>query len=220
MLVLLHRKGHFMNYIENTIKKAINEISGDELKCIMDSNYRLSYQNLLNILGLENISFNEIYGLSFDDKIKLLKSKRIESSKSAIQITPDVAEKDFLKLMEAFRFIGNRNIYGNRCTVFTPPSGFKFNEEVANTYYYMYENALKSSEALSLLKTFIETSAEYAIKKGPKSMFAWIVEVGIAIAIQEYENQNADPNDVLDPTLTYLANQSNQSAFTVAYIFG
>ena len=51
-------------------------------------------------------------------------------------------------------------------------------------------------------------------------MFAWIVEVCIAIAIQEYENQTADPENILDPTLTYLSNQSNQQAFLVAYIFG
>ncbi|MGO2318472.1 MAG: hypothetical protein ACTH6O_05795 [Vibrio toranzoniae] len=51
-------------------------------------------------------------------------------------------------------------------------------------------------------------------------MLRWILEVGRAIAMQEIENQIKDPNDVLNPTLTYLANQSYQSPLTTAYIFG
>lgn len=100
------------------------------------------------------------------------------------------------------------------------PSGFRFNDEIANTYYHMYEGALKASEALSLLEAFLNASLEYSVGGGSKSMLRWILEVGRAISMQEIENQIKDPNDVLNPTLTYLANQSYQSPLTTAYIFG
>ena len=122
--------------------------------------------------------------------------------------------------MERFRVVGDRNIYGNKCTVFTPPSGYPFNEKVSDTYYYMYDNTLDGSKALALWMTFIEKSAGYAIKGGPLSMFRWIKEVAVPVAYKEWEMEQADEKDVLNPTLTYLSNQSYQSPFFVAYIFG
>lgn len=129
-------------------------------------------------------------------------------------------KQSFLRLMELFRKIGNRNIYGNTCAVFRPPSGFSFNDEVAKTYYNMYEGALSGSQALGLLETFLSASLEYTVGGSKKSMRRWILEVGRAIAMQEIENQIKNPNDVLNPTLTYLANQSYQNPLTTAYVFG
>ncbi|MFX3797676.1 hypothetical protein ACJBT8_10540, partial [Streptococcus suis] len=82
-------------------------------------------------------------------------------------------------------------IYGNNCTVFTPPSGYQYNEEVSNTYYYMYDNALEGSKLLTLWSTFVEKSSGYAIKGGPLSMFRWIKEVAVPVAIEEWKLEQA-----------------------------
>lgn len=134
--------------------------------------------------------------------------------------TPGETEESFLQLMARFRVVGNRNIYGNNCTVFTPPSGCQYTEEVSNTYYYMYDNALEGSKLLTLWSTFVEKWAGYAIKSGPLSMFRWIKEVAVPVAIEEWKLEQASDEEVLNPTLVYLINQNNQSALTVAYIFG
>ncbi|WP_222434447.1 hypothetical protein, partial [Vibrio cyclitrophicus] len=60
----------------------------------------------------------------------------------------------------------------------------------------------------------------YAIKGGPLSMFRWIKEVAVPVAIEEWKLEQAGDEEVLNPTLVYLINQNNQSALTVAYIFG
>ncbi|MFB1067216.1 hypothetical protein ACEUKD_20910 [Vibrio diabolicus] len=109
--------------------------------------------------------------------------------KAKSSVSGEEADAEFLRLMELFRKIGNRNIYGNNCTIFRPPSGFRFTDEVAYTYYHMYEDALKVFEALSLLEAFFNASLEYAVGGGPTSMIRWILEVGRAIAMQEIENQ-------------------------------
>ena len=51
-------------------------------------------------------------------------------------------------------------------------------------------------------------------------MFEWIVEVGSAVALQEFENETGNPEEILEPTLTYLTNQNYQSPLMVAYILG
>ncbi|WP_186731602.1 hypothetical protein [Vibrio cincinnatiensis] len=51
-------------------------------------------------------------------------------------------------------------------------------------------------------------------------MFRWIKEVAVPVAIEEWKLEQAGDEEVLNPTLVYLINQNNQSALTVAYIFG
>ncbi len=178
-----------------------------------------SFGRLSMSLGYPNITYDEIAGITLKEKIELLKAKRKELHPANV-ITPEFAEKNFLVLMARFRMVGNRNIYGNSCTVFVPPSGYSFNEEVSNTYYYMYDGALSGSEAFNLLTAMVEASLDYAIGGGPKNMFEWIVEVGSAVALQEFKNETGNPEEILEPTLTYLTNQNYQSPLMVAYILG
>ena len=203
-------------------------------KSLIEAKYQLNSENIENMkklcqlqsfgrfsmrLGYPNITYEEVVGTTLKEKIELLKAKRKELHPANV-ITPEFAEKDFLALMEEFRRVGNRNIYGNSCTIFVPPSGYPFNEEVSNTYYYMYDGALSGSEAFNLLNAMVEASLDYAIGGGTKNMFEWIVEVGTAVALQQYENETGNPEDILEPTLTYLANQNYQSPFMAAYILG
>ena len=202
--------------LEEALKTAKNDLSEIQFNKAHELNSRIAFGALTQEVGLNDLKYDDVIGTSFAEKVEMVKAKSAVSD----NVSPEEAEAEFLRLMELFRKIGNRNMYGNNCTVFRPPSGFRFNDEVANTYYHMYEGALKASEALSLLEAFLNASLEYAVAGGPKSMLRWILEVGRAIAMQEIENQIKDPNDVLNPTLTYLANQSYQSPLTTAYIFG
>ncbi len=170
-------------------------------------------------LGELDITYDEIINTTLAEKIEILRAKRI-ALYGTDEITPEMAEADFFRLMERFREVGDRNFYGNACAVFVPPSGYGYNEEVSNTYYYMYEGALNGSEAFGLMFTMIEATLDYAISGGSKNMLEWIVEVGMAVAMQQNENETADPENVLVPTLTYIINQNYQSPLTVAYIFG
>ena len=169
--------------------------------------------------NLPNLTISEFLNCKSEDIFGLIESK-YKLLGHDLEPTPAEAEQYFLQCMERFRVVGDRNIYGNKCTVFTPPSGYPFNEKVSDTYYYMYDNTLDGSKALALWITFIEKSAGYAIKGGPLSMFRWIKEVAVPVAYKEWEMEQADEKDVLNPTLTYLSNQSYQSPFFVAYIFG
>ncbi|MGF1803781.1 hypothetical protein L4C31_00825 [Aliivibrio sifiae] len=205
--------------LKQSLKEAELKLGKEALKQTQDLNRRLHFGTLTTTLGYPKIKYDEIIGTSLTDKILLLSTKRIEQYGDS-NVTPEMAEDDFLRLMDRFRVIGNRNIYGNNCTVFTPPSGYRYNEEVSNTYYAMYDGALNGSEAFNLLNIMVEKSVDYVIGGGTKNMLEWIVEVGVAMAYQEWEHEILDPEDVLEPTLTYLANQSYQSPFFVAYVFG
>lgn len=169
--------------------------------------------------NLPNLTISEVMSCKNDSIFALINSKCNELGLDQ-EPTPAEAEQYFLKCMERFREVGDRNIYGNKCAIFTPPSGYPFNEEVSNAYYYMYDKTLDGSKTLALWMTFIEKSAEYTIKGGPLSMFRWIKEVAVPLAYKEWEMEQANEKDVLNPTLTYLSNQNYQSPFFVAYVFG
>lgn len=178
-----------------------------------------SFDHMTKAFGLTNLTIEEVLSCGEGEIFELVANKYNELGRSE-EPTPVETEESFLELMARFRVVGNRNIYGNNCTVFTPPSGYQYNEEVSNTYYYMYDNALEGSKLLTLWSTFVEKSAGYAIKGGPLSMFRWIKEVAVPVAIEEWKLEQAGDEEVLNPTLVYLINQNNQSALTVAYIFG
>lgn len=178
-----------------------------------------SFDQMTKAFGLTNLTVKEVMSCGEEEIFDLVANKYNEFDRSE-EPTPAETEESFLELMDRFRVVGNRNIYGNSCTEFTPPSGYQYNEEVSNTYYYMYENALEGSKMLTLWSTFVEKSAGYVIKGGSLSMFRWIKEVAIPIAIEEWKLEQAGDEKILNPTLVYLINQNNQSALTVAYIFG
>ncbi|MDK9739329.1 hypothetical protein KI655_18700 [Vibrio sp. D404a] len=178
-----------------------------------------SFDRMTAAFGLTNLTIEEVMSCGEGEIFDLVANKYNELGRSE-EPTPAETEELFLKLMARFREVGNRNMYGNNCAVFTPPSGYKYNEEVSNTYYYMYDNALEGSKMLTLWTTFVEKSAGYVIKGGPLSMFRWIKDVAVPVALEEWKLEQADDEEVLNPTLVYLINQNNQSALTVAYVFG
>lgn len=205
--------------IKKTLDKAKLAMSETNLQDRANFHKLVSFKKLTNALNIDDIQYSDTANASLKDIILLLRKDRIEKFGTE-DITPEMAESDFLACMEQFRTIGNRNIYNNTCTVFTPPSGYPYNEEVSNTYYYMYEGALDSSKAFNLLTAMVDASLDYAIGGGSKNMFEWMVEVGKAVAVQEWHNEHDNPEEVLEPTITYLANQSYQSPLAVAYVFG
>ena len=130
-------------------------------------NNQLSFRRLIDHLGYPEIQYNQIVGLSFSDKVNLIREKRFDKI-GTNEVTSEMAEETFLILMDKYRAVGNRNIYGNNCAVFSPPSGFRYNAEVSNTYFHMYDGVLDASKALNLLSAFAEASLDYAIKSGKK----------------------------------------------------
>lgn len=203
-----------LNSLIRDAEIALSEESVSQQKAALKQQ---AFEKFTSSIMLPNITLEEVQSCSETEIFDLVKQKYTEAGVAA---TPEEAEKVFLECMKRFRVVGDRNIYGNHCTVFTPPSGFKFNEEVSNTYYHMYNGVLEGSKAFRLWTTFLEKSAKYAIGGGSLNMFKWMIEVAAPVAIKEWEMEQQNEADVLVPTLVYLANQNNQSPLTVAYIFG
>lgn len=184
-------------------------------------------EDFLNFESIKNGVMGDSLEVQKELASQIMQNMQAIITNQNIEHSPENAEKAFLLNMKRFRMVGNKNIYGNSCTVFEPPSGYAFNEEVSNTYYDMYTSALSGSNALALLETVVEDSLEYAIGGGELDMYKWMIDVGVpAIAaeigfvIKQKTPDQSDSYDNLDPTLTYLTNQNYQSALAVAYVFG
>ncbi|MEZ9177313.1 hypothetical protein [Vibrio kanaloae] len=118
---------------EEALKTAKNDLSEIQFNKAHELNSRIAFGALTQEVGLNDLKYDDVIGTSFTEKVEMVKAKSVVSG----NVSPEEAEAKFLRLMELFRKIGNRNMYSNNCTVFRPPSGFRFNDEVANTYYHM-----------------------------------------------------------------------------------